>query len=83
MPLNVAQEAIQMQTIVSLVSSGLGVGGRAGVGGEPRPARRGLPRRSPSGHPRLDLWLALARAARSPSTPRATSSALGAPASRR
>jgi DNA-binding transcriptional LysR family regulator len=56
-PLNVAQEAIQMQTVVSLVSSGLGVAivpasvsnlGRRGV------AYRELADR----HPRLDLWLA-------------------------
>ena len=56
-PLNVAQEAIQMQTVVSLVSSGLGVAivpasvanlGRRGV------AYRELADR----HPRLDVWLA-------------------------
>ena len=59
-PLNVAQEAIQMQTVVSLVSSGLGVAivpasvsnlGRRGV------AYRELADR----HPRLDLWLAWPR----------------------
>ena len=59
-PLNVAQEAIQMQTVVSLVSSGLGVAvvpasvsnlGRRGV------AYRELADR----HPRLDLWLAWRR----------------------
>jgi DNA-binding transcriptional LysR family regulator len=58
--LNVAQEAIQMQTVVSLVSSGLGVAivpasvsnlGRRGV------AYRELADR----HPRLDLWLAWPR----------------------
>jgi len=63
-PLNVAQEAIQMQTVVSLVSSGLGVAivpasvsnlGRRGV------AYRELADR----HPRLDLWLAWPRGARS------------------
>jgi len=61
-PLNVAQEAIQMQTVVSLVSSGLGVAvvpasvsnlGRRGV------AYRELADR----HPRLDLWLAWPRGA--------------------
>src|SRR5437763_92795 len=55
--LNVAQEAIQMQTVVSLVSSGLGAAivpasvanlGRRGV------AYRELADR----HPRLDVWLA-------------------------
>ncbi len=60
--LNVAQEAIQMQTVVSLVSSGLGVAvvpssignlGRQGV------AYRRLSDR----HPSLDLWLAWRRAA--------------------
>ena len=60
-PLNVAQEAIQMQTVVSLVSSGLGVSivpasvanlGRRGV------AYRELADR----HARLDLWLAWPRA---------------------
>jgi DNA-binding transcriptional LysR family regulator len=60
--LNVAQEAIQMQTVVSLVSSGLGVAivpasvanlGRRGV------VYRALADR----HPRLDLWLAWPRAA--------------------
>jgi DNA-binding transcriptional LysR family regulator len=58
--LNVAQEAIQMQTVVSLVSSGLGAAivpasvaqlGRHGV------AYRELADR----HPRLDLWLAWRR----------------------
>src|SRR3954470_8378023 len=61
-PLNVTQEAIQMQTVVSLVSSGLGVAivpasvsnlGRRGV------AYRELADR----HPRLDLWLAWPRGA--------------------
>ena len=60
--LNVAQEAIQMQTVVSLVSSGLGAAivpasvanlGRRGV------VYRGLAER----HPRLDLWLAWPRGA--------------------
>ena len=60
-PLNVAQEAIQMQTVVSLVSSGLGVSsvpesvanlGRRGV------VYRALADR----HARLDLWLAWPRA---------------------
>ena len=59
---NVAQEAIQMQTVVSLVSSGLGAAivpasvanlGRRGV------AYRELADR----HPRLDLWLAWPRGA--------------------
>ncbi len=61
-PLNVAQEAIQMQTVVSLVSSGLGVAivpasvanlGRRGVAYRPLAER----------HPRLELWLAWPRAA--------------------
>ena len=43
----VAQEAIQMQTVVSLVSSGLGVALVPALGGQPRPARRRLPRASP------------------------------------
>jgi len=60
--LNVAQEAIQMQTVVSLVSSGLGAAvvpasvanlGRRGV------VYRTLAER----HPRLDLWLAWRRGA--------------------
>src|SRR4051794_512554 len=60
--LNVAQEAIQMQTVVSLVSSGLGAAivpasvanlGRRGV------VYRDLNER----HPRLDLWLAWPRGA--------------------
>ncbi len=60
-PLNVAQEAIQMQTVVSLVSSGLGVAivpasvanlGRRGVVYRPLADR----------HPRLELWLAWPRA---------------------
>jgi DNA-binding transcriptional LysR family regulator len=59
-PLNVAQEAIQMQTVVSLVSSGLGVAivpaslanlGRRGVVYRPLADR----------HPRLELWLAWPR----------------------
>jgi DNA-binding transcriptional LysR family regulator len=58
--LNIAQEAIQMQTVVSLVSSGLGAAivpasvanlGRRGV------AYRELADR----HPRLDVWLAWRR----------------------
>jgi DNA-binding transcriptional LysR family regulator len=58
--LNIAQEAIQMQTVVSLVSSGLGVAvvpasvanlGRRGVTYRPLADR----------HPRLDLWLAWPR----------------------
>jgi DNA-binding transcriptional LysR family regulator len=58
---NVAQEAIQMQTVVSLVSSGLGVaivpGCIANLG------RRGVVYREISDrHPRLDLWLAWPRA---------------------
>ena len=53
----VAQEAIQMQTVVSLVSSGLGVAlvpaSLANLG------RRGVSYREISDpHPRLDLWLA-------------------------
>jgi DNA-binding transcriptional LysR family regulator len=58
---NVAQEAIQMQTVVSLVSSGLGVaivpGSIANLG------RRGVVYREIADrHPRLDLWLAWPRA---------------------
>jgi DNA-binding transcriptional LysR family regulator len=58
--LQVAQEAIQMQTVVSLVSSGLGVAivpasisnlGRRGV----------VYRELADAHPRLDLWLAWRR----------------------
>ena len=58
----VAQEAIQMQTVVSLVSSGLGVAivpasvanlGRRGV----------IYREIADVHPRLDLWLAWRRGA--------------------
>src|SRR3989440_471944 len=60
--LNVAQEAIQMQTVVSLVSSGLGVaivpGSIANLG------RRGVVYREiAEPHPRLDLWLAWRRGA--------------------
>ena len=56
----VAQEAIQMQTVVSLVSSGLGVAvvpaSVANLG------RRGVAYRELSDpHPRLDLWLAWRR----------------------
>jgi DNA-binding transcriptional LysR family regulator len=59
---NVTQEAIQMQTVVSLVSSGLGVaivpGSIANLG------RRGVVYREIADrHPRLDLWLAWPRAA--------------------
>jgi DNA-binding transcriptional LysR family regulator len=63
--LNVAQEAIQMQTVVSLVSSGLGAAivpasvanlGRRGV------AYREIADR----HPNLDLWLAWPRAQGAP-----------------
>ena len=55
--LNVAQEAIQMQTVVSLVSSGLGVAvvpaSVANLG------RRGVVyRRLADRHPMLELWLA-------------------------
>jgi DNA-binding transcriptional LysR family regulator len=62
MSLNVAQEAIQMQTVVSLVSSGLGVAvvpaSVANLG------RRGVVYRAlAEQHPRLDLWLAWRRGA--------------------
>lgn len=58
----VAQEAIQMQTVVSLVSSGLGVAlvpaSVANLG------RRGVAYRElADSHPRLDLWLAWRRGA--------------------
>jgi len=58
--LNVAQEAIQMQTVVSLVSSGLGAaivpGSLANLG------RRGVVYRELSDpHPKLELWLAWRR----------------------
>ena len=58
----VAQEAIQMQTVVSLVSSGLGVAivpaSLANLG------RRGVVYREiADAHPRLDLWLAWRRGA--------------------
>lgn len=58
--LQVAQEAIQMQTVVSLVSSGLGVAivpaSIANLG------RRGVVYRELADpHPRLDLWLAWRR----------------------
>jgi len=57
---NVAQEAIQMQTVVSLVSSGLGAaivpGSIANLG------RRGVVYRElADSHPKLDLWLAWPR----------------------
>ena len=60
--LNVAQEAIQMQTVVSLVSSGLGAAivpaSVANLG------RRGVAYREiAEAHPRLDLWLAWPRGA--------------------
>ncbi|HUG78017.1 MAG TPA: LysR family transcriptional regulator [Burkholderiales bacterium] len=60
MTLNVAQEAIQMQTVVSLVSSGLGAAivpaSVANLG------RRGVVYRElADSHPRLDLWLAWPR----------------------
>jgi DNA-binding transcriptional LysR family regulator len=60
--LDVTQEAIQMQTVVSLVSSGLGVaivpGSIANLG------RRGVVYRELADrHPRLDLWLAWPRGA--------------------
>lgn len=60
--LNVAQEAIQMQTVVSLVSSGLGCAivpaSVANLG------RRGVVYREiADSHPRLDLWLAWPRGA--------------------
>ncbi len=59
---HVAQEAIQMQTVVSLVSSGLGVAlvpaSVANLG------RRGVAYRElADAHPRLDLWLAWRRGA--------------------
>ena len=58
----VAQEAIQMQTVVSLVSSGMGVAvvpaSVANLG------RRGVAyRQIADPHPRLDLWLAWRRGA--------------------
>jgi DNA-binding transcriptional LysR family regulator len=58
---NVAQEAIQMQTVVSLVSSGLGAAivpaSIANLG------RRGVVYRELADrHPQLDLWLAWPRA---------------------
>ena len=60
--LNVAQEAIQMQTVVSLVSSGLGAAvvpaSVANLG------RRGVVYRELADrHPKLDLWLAWRRGA--------------------
>lgn len=62
MTLNVAQEAIQMQTVVSLVSSGLGAAvvpaSVANLG------RRGVVYREiVDSHPRLDVWLAWPRGA--------------------
>src|SRR5262245_5928088 len=63
--LRVAQEAIQMQTVVSLVSSGLGVAivpaSVANLG------RRGVVYRElADSHPRLDVWLAWRRGELSP-----------------
>lgn len=63
--LDVAQEAIQMQTVVSLVSSGLGAAvvpaSVANLG------RRGVVYRELADpHPRLDLWLAWPRGSQSP-----------------
>ena len=40
---HIAQEAIQMQTLVNLVSSGMGAGVGAGIGDAAAAARRGLP----------------------------------------
>ena len=60
--LNVAQEAIQMQTVVSLVSSGLGVA----IVPARSPTSAGAAwstASSPTAHPRLDLWLAWRRGA--------------------
>src|SRR5690348_12089860 len=64
--LNVSQEAIQMQTVVSLVSSGLGAAivpaSVANLG------RRGVAYRELADpHPRLDVWLAWRRGALSAS----------------
>jgi len=60
--LNVAQEAIQMQTVVSLVSSGLGAAIVPGSIANLR--RRGVVYRELADrHPRLDLWLAWPRGA--------------------
>ena len=63
--LNIAQEAIQMQTVVSLVSSGLGAaivpGSVANLG------RRGVVYRELADrHPRLDVWLAWRRGVQDP-----------------
>ena len=63
--LNIAQEAIQMQTVVSLVSSGLGAAivpaSIANLG------RRGVTYRELADrHPQLDLWLAWRRGALGP-----------------
>ena len=63
----VAQEAIQMQTVVSLVSSGLGVAlvpaSVANLG------RRGVVYRDiADAHPKLDLWLAWRRGAVAPTS---------------
>jgi len=61
----IAQEAIQMQTVVSLVSSGLGVAivpaSIANLG------RRGVAYREiADAHPRLDVWLAWRRGSLGP-----------------
>jgi DNA-binding transcriptional LysR family regulator len=63
----VAQEAIQMQTVVSLVSSGLGVAlvpaSVANLG------RRGVVYRDiADAHPKLDLWLAWRRGTVAPTS---------------
>ncbi|MBC7803720.1 MAG: hypothetical protein H7Y16_07570, partial [Candidatus Parcubacteria bacterium] len=58
----VVQEAIQMQTVVSLVSSGLGVA--LVPGAVAKLGRHGVVYREISDpHPRLDLWLAWRRGA--------------------
>jgi len=58
--LNIAQEAIQMQTVVSLVSSGLGAAIVPGC--MARLGRRGVVYREIADpHPRLDVWLAWPR----------------------
>src|SRR4029078_5151514 len=63
--LSIAQEAIQMQTVVSLVSSGLGAAivpaSVANLG------RRGVAYREiADAHPRLDVWLAWRRGSLGP-----------------
>src|SRR5690348_1274505 len=63
--LNVSQEAIQMQTVVSLVSSGLGAAiVRASVANLGR--RGDVYRELADAHPRLDVWLAWPRRALEP-----------------